>query len=325
MASDCFCNFDGGNNPWTYGGPPGDSCCNDGCRKCTDKCRTRKGSKKRDSSKQDGSFLRFDEHEKYVPGTNRQRQISGENSRQGLISRALTATARKELNGTVGHLLGIRVLTDHNPSWQTYAPKGLQYYDNWSTKTGDDAPYPCNFDNFFDLSGGPTSVTTLSRYTVTLVSETGYRTDSSQHLSMMAIGPRVGRISQFTVTIGARPGVFIAAGFDRGGRAATATTPARDLIPYQFSDIAWWMWDKAVRTGSDTATDYSGIKSVFMRDIYNPETMAILNEVFEGEKLDSTLIFGPSDRSHGNAFWPLLGSPNGNGIQRFLTDHKTAT
>lgn len=32
--------------------------------------------------------------------------------------------------------------------------------------------------------------------------------------------------------------------------------------------------------------------------------------------------FTPGDESEGNAFWPLLGNPNGNGIAWLLADHK---
>ena len=80
------------------------------------------------------------------------------------------------------------------------------------------------------------------------------------------------------------------------------------------------MWQRTVKTENP---DYSTIKSFWRRGIQNDDTSALLDEAFKGkdpaQKLIWSLTDGPDD-----AIWPLLGSPNGNGIQYFLTDNKNA-
>ncbi|KAL8930196.1 MAG: hypothetical protein Q9208_000813 [Pyrenodesmia sp. 3 TL-2023] len=71
--------------------------------------------------------------------------------------------------------------------------------------------------------------------------------------------------------------------------------------------------------------DFSGIRAFFRREIENPETMEILNEAFKGREITETLEWTPDDSSTDtNAFWALLGSPNGNGVQWLATENKVS-
>jgi hypothetical protein len=308
-TQDCWCNFDGGSNAWSYGGTPGDNCCDNACNACTNQCRDTTG----------GPFFPPRRPELAL-GKDRPRQISSKNSRRDFIAKAHAPAIRKEPWTAIGRLFDVRGLKDHQPKWQYYAPKGLQYYKDWTNKNGADAQDPCIFDDYFNLQG-PTKAK-LSETARKLLSDNEDITDSV-YLSMVATGPKDNQIADFTVTISASAGVFLANAIDRGARPED--NPPRDPIPYKFSQVAWWMWVRTVKTDNPDATDFSGIKSFWQRDVDNPDTVEILNEIFAGKDITETVKFDPSDEGPDNAFWPLLGSPNGNGMQYFLTDHKVAT
>ena len=91
------------------------------------------------------------------------------------------------------------------------------------------------------------------------------------------------------------------------------------------------MWVKSCLTANPTwvtnpsLADYSGIKYFFRREIDNADTKAILDEAFKDKDITSTLTWTPDDAGlDTNAFWALLGSPNGNGMIYLLTDNKVA-
>jgi hypothetical protein len=67
-------------------------------------------------------------------------------------------------------------------------------------------------------------------------------------------------------------------------------------------------------------TDFSNFKYHFNYNIDNAETSEILEEAV-GES-NQPKDFTPEDESRDNAFWLILGSPNGNSIAWFLADHK---
>lgn len=133
-------------------------------------------------------------------------------------------------------------------------------------------------------------------------------------------------------TISASQGVFLANTNNRGALSPVDYPPdGRPPIPQQFSQVAWWMWQKTVLTDKSewvadpNNADYSGIKSFWRRDIKNQDTISILNEVFAGKSIKEIQTWTPDDTNQDtNAFWALLGSPNRVGIQYFLKDNKNA-
>ena len=146
-------------------------------------------------------------------------------------------------------------------------------------------------------------------------------------------GPKEQPIADFSNTISAQEGVFLANGNDRGARTPENLPPdGRDPIEWQFSTVAWWMWKKTVLKDNPkweekpNEADFSGIKSFWRRMIKNADTQEILTEAFQGvEPAVITKTWTPEDPDPDkNPFWALLGSPNGNGIQYFLRDNKNA-
>jgi hypothetical protein len=236
-------------------------------------------------------------------------------------------------------LFEMRVLdrrAPHSAAWVKYAPSGVIYYQAWQDKTGDDAVYPCNFDDEFVVEP------ILSVFPASGIRDTlqaaGYGV-GREYYAITAVGPKDGAIADFVNTISATQGVFLANANNRGALPSDPADPmynpnfpnGREPVPWQFSSVAWWMWTKTVLTenpewaNDPSQADYSGIKSFWRREIDNADTMAILIEAFEGKDPKSTQTWTPEDTNQDtNPFWALLGSPNGNGIQYFLTDNKVA-
>lgn len=204
----------------------------------------------------------------------------------------------------------------HGAAWVKYAPSGARYFREWQDKTGADIVYPCNFDDFFNIvslnRAQPASGVRA------ILQEAGYGT-SREYLAISIEGPKDNPIADFTNTISATQGVFLANANDRGSPP----------VAWQFSTVAWVLWQKTVLTenpewkNDPSKADYSGIKSFWRREIDNQDTQSILNEAFTDLDVNSIQTWYPGDTNQDtNPFWALLGSPNGNGIQHFLTDNK---
>ena len=166
----------------------------------------------------------------------------------------------------------------------------------------------------------------------------GYLTDK-EYYATMVLGPKEDAIAYFQNTISAKQGVFLANANTRGYLPSDPKDPeyepevpqGRQPIPYHFSAVAWWLWQKTVLLENPawekdpSKADYSGIMSFWRRNIDNQNTVSILDEAFNGKDVAVTLTWTPEDKNQDtNAFWALLGSQNGNGIQYFLTEHEVA-
>lgn len=230
----------------------------------------------------------------------------------------------------------MRALTDHGAAWQKYAPSGARYYAAWKAKIGDDAVHPCNFEEVFRIN--PITHCQPARNVRALLEANHYGTER-EYYAIVAAGPVDSNIAQFANTISASAGVFLANDNDRGAKPSDENDPkydprypeGRKPVAWQFSTVAWLMWQKTVLLANPawaedpSKADYSGIKSFWRREIKNPDTTSILDEAFKGKDMTKTQTWTPEDTNQDtNAFWPLLGSPNGNGIQYFLTDNKVA-
>ena len=241
------------------------------------------------------------------------------------------------------HLFDVRDLysrVNHGEAWVKYAPSGAKYYKAWQDKTGDDAPLQCNFDDAFDVTL-PVRFVSPARGIRPVLVDQDYGI-GREYYAITATGPKNaadGPIADFSNTISATQGVFLANANNRGALPSDPADPlfnplfpnGRKAIPWQFSSVAWAMWQKTVLTQfpemaiDPSKADYSGIKSFWRREIDNPDTRAILEEAFKGKDIKSTQSWTPEDTNQDtNPFWALLGSPNGNGIQYFLTDNKVA-
>jgi hypothetical protein len=148
--------------------------------------------------------------------------------------------------------------------------------------------------------------------------EAGYGT-GREYLAVSIEGPKDNLIADFTNTISATQGVFLANANDRGS----------PRVAWQFSAVAWELWKRTVLTENPewkndmSKADYSGIMSFWRREIDNENTQSILREAFNDLDINSIQTWYPADTNEDtNPFWALLGSPNGNGIQHFLTDNK---
>ncbi|KAF2876956.1 hypothetical protein BDV95DRAFT_589604 [Massariosphaeria phaeospora] len=214
---------------------------------------------------------------------------------------------------------------DHTPSWIKYAPKGWTHYKRVQEAPMEDVGDPpmCELEDYFDTTMGKL----IDSKNKMVLFEKINLTPTISYIPFFAIGPKAGKSKEgeaeqaadFQDTISAEQGVFFANANSRGGEDGQKPTP------YQMSVVAWWMWKKAVMKAQapetkEEDTDFSNFKYFFRVNINNAETSEILSEAIGLDPVPKD--FTPQDKSENNAFWPLLGSPNGNTIAWFLSDHK---
>ena len=255
-----------------------------------------------------------------------------EEYRRNIFARNPSATTDDSPTAIDEHLFDVRALTDHGAAWQKYAPSGARYYAAWQAKTGNDAVYQCEFDEYFNTVR-PVALDYPADAIEPLLSSLGIGV-GYEYYDIWVNGPRNRPIANFRNTISASQGVFLAEDNDRGAllpgedrRFPTGRAP----IPWQFSSVAWWLWYKTCLTANPSweanpsLHDYSGIKHFFRRHIINADTVSILDEAFKDNDNTTTLTWTPADTDQDtNPFWALLGSPNGNGIIYFLIDNQVS-
>lgn len=279
--------------------------------------------------------------------SSKKRDIAIEDSTQArpnnLNHRTPSATTNNPPTKVEDQLFDIRALyprIPHGAAWTKYAPSGVRYYQAWKDKTGPDAVYQCNFEDDFEITL-PVKLALPARGIRDTLQAEGYGIDR-EYYAITAIGPKNaadGPYADFQNTISSSQGVFLANANNRGALPSDPADPmytdthpnGRDPVPWQFSSVAWWMWTKTVLSqnpqweANPANADYSGIKSFWRREIDNPDTKSILDDCFAGKDIHSVQKWTPEDTDiDNNPFWALLGSPNGNGIQYFLTDNKVA-
>lgn len=143
-------------------------------------------------------------------------------------------------------------------------------------------------------------------------------------------GEQQDSVGQFLKTFSPKKGVIIASTNNRHTEPDDAVNP-EPITPDHWSSIAWAQWKRACITlnpGITAATtDFSNLKVVIRNNIKNTETMSIIQESVAGKPDGQVIYFYPNDAgdtTSNNPFWPLLGSPNGNGIINMLIYHKAA-
>jgi len=235
------------------------------------------------------------------------------------------------------NLFSVRALSDRGKDWQRFAPSGTRYYKEWQEKLGDDVSYPCYLDDVLFFNE-PTKLVLPARSIREILTTEDLSIDRNYY-AITAKGPKNEPIADFQNSISPNGGVFLANGNNRGYLPSEPKDPffepafpdGRAAVPWHFSSVAWWMWKKTMLTGNplwadDTSqADYSGLKALFRRNIDNGNTVAILNEAFDGHGITDILEWTPDNPDEDvNPFWALLGSPNGNGVQYLATDNKVA-
>lgn len=220
----------------------------------------------------------------------------------------------------------------HSPAWKKYAPKGVRIFKTLQSNGMVDKVEPtiCELDAYFTLTGSVNP--TLARAKGALFEQMGV-TPTKSYLAVSARGPKEGMskngenedAATFLETISAEQGVFFANENDRGEKRENGVVTEKPT-PYQMSTVAWWLWKHVVMKSQDPSiaekdTDFSKFRYFVRVNIVNKETIEILKAPVLGD-ITTPKSFTPEDESHDNPFWPLLGSPNGNGIGWFLADHK---
>ncbi|KAJ4352566.1 uncharacterized protein N0V89_007915 [Didymosphaeria variabile] len=256
----------------------------------------------------------------------RPRQMLKKLSRRNVIEP--TSLARVS---DLDRIRSLRKRVEHKPAWKKFAPKGVKYYKMLQDKPLEDKVEPkmCELDAYFDVSKtGPTALRARSKQA--LFEKLGIASTQSYY-AFGAVGPKEGTsIADFQETISAEQGILFANANDRGEKKNGKGEVIQKPIPYQMSTVAWWMWKHTVMLSKPQGDpnsemkeedfDFSNFKYFFRVSIKNHDTLEILEEALG--KSTAPKEFTPEDQSEDNGFWPLLGSPNGNGIAWFLADHK---
>lgn len=181
----------------------------------------------------------------------------------------------------------------------------------------------CEMDAAFrNNKNGPKS---LRGFKIDLLKQIGI-TPTKSYYAFMTFGKKSDgtEVGDFFNTISAEQGIFFANANDRGERKEHGVI-TQQPVAYQMSTIAWWLWKHTVMAShahsvKEDDEDFSDLRYFFRVNIKNEETAEILQHALGDE--NGPKDFTPEDESQNNAFWPILGSANGNGIVWFLADHK---
>lgn len=126
----------------------------------------------------------------------------------------------------------------HTEAWNKYAPKGIQYYNEWKNRPADqdDKADLCNFDATYDFSQDPLAVTgpydPIKAYINGAKGQT--YTNFRWHWPK---GPTNAASAIFWNNISPVDHVIIAFSNDRGGEEEEG----EDRSPDNWSDMLWWL------------------------------------------------------------------------------------
>lgn len=205
----------------------------------------------------------------------------------------------------------------HTDAWNKYAPKGIQYYNEWKNRPADqeDKAALCNFDETYSFSKDPLAVTgpydPIKPYINGAKGQT--YTNFQWHWPK---GPTNLASAIFWNNISPVDNAIIAFSNDRGGDEEEG----EDRSPDNWSDMVWWLWLRATASGGDK----SSLSQIFRYNVDNEASKEILEEIL-GDKQDEVVTLQPDEaQSQDNGFWALLGCPNGTGMIHLVGDHKKA-
>ena len=208
-----------------------------------------------------------------------------------------------------------RVVPDRSEKWTQFAGKGQQLYDAFAAAPMADVATLCDLERQYSdpppiISGNnpdPKSRVILGTANIAVPPDAYY------YLAYLD-GNTNG--ATFSNVISPAAGAFLAT-FNSRGKPAVEET---------FSAVAWYQWVKTVKTVTPDATDFSGLKAMLRVMISNDDTIDILYEAVIYPQVDfftTAVPYTPENRDlNENPFWAILGTPNGKGIIRLLTDYK---
>ncbi|KAL8997951.1 MAG: hypothetical protein Q9169_002873 [Polycauliona sp. 2 TL-2023] len=206
---------------------------------------------------------------------------------------------------------------EHGEAWNKYAPKGIQYYNEWKNRPADqdDKADLCNFDKTYDFSQDPLSVTGPYDAIKPYISGAKGQTYTNFRWHWPK-GPTSTATAIFWNNISPVDNVIIAFSNDRGGDEEEGEDPSPD----NWSDMLWWLWLRATSESGDK----SALSQIFRYNVDNESSKEILEEIL-GDKEDEVVTLEADDaQSQENGFWALLGCPNGTGMIHMVGDHKKA-
>ncbi|KAL8712969.1 MAG: hypothetical protein Q9220_002829 [cf. Caloplaca sp. 1 TL-2023] len=232
-----------------------------------------------------------------------------------------TQSLEDEANYAESHNISQRAIIPraHTASWTKYAPKGIQYYNEWKNRpaTQDDKPALCDFDSTYDFSYTPFAVTEPFPNIKPYINGPKGQTYTNFRWHWPK-GPTNQATAIFWNNISPVDNVIVAFSNDRGGDADEGEDPSPD----NWSDMLWWLW---LRATADGAGDKAALSQIFRYNVDNEASKEILEEVL-GDKVDEVVTLEPDEAqdADGNGFWALLGCPNGTGMIHLVGDHKMA-
>lgn len=238
-------------------------------------------------------------HENYHSSDGRLSGMAIRNNRRDVVSHGKHAT--KSLIRRV----------DRSAAWNTYASKGQGYWDAFNNRD------PTIADSVL--------CNVLATYNIEQYSKTTPAASFQPFLTL--INSQMTSAYQVLLTWEAPAGKQDADLFNLfDPDSGTIVAAANDIgdAPDHWSDIAWYLWVRACLTKNPTTTTFGNVNTIIQRNIDNSDTWDIISDALSGGyTVGQPKYFTPADRDlNANAFWALLGSPNGNGIIHMLTDHK---
>lgn len=209
------------------------------------------------------------------------------------------------------------VRRDPDPTWAKYAPSGTGYWNEFQNRDlnqPDDAV--CNFATVYssNVRFGKLHPTTNRMLDKIEISKAG-------DYYLTTVGwPKEGEST--------KPALFVNQLNPGSGVIIAADNTVGDG-PDHWSAIIWNLWQQAYLSANPAenpqTADFSGMKYIVQKEITNAETAKIIEIALAGQQ-DSIRYFEPNNpddwRNPSNAFWALLGSPNGNGIINLLKRQK---
>ena len=214
-------------------------------------------------------------------------------------------------------------------TWKEAATRGKKLWNAWKAKDGPDAPpAACDFTSKYHQL---IHITRPERRLAPLLEGNGNSADPENwllcdlSLQNPRTNPQDGSVA-WSNLMNVPEGVIVALANYRG---------YPNPEPENGVEVVWYEWQQSVlqyhrEHGLDdidvNTADFSGISSYFRIQISNTQSLAVLKQAFEdGKPNDELRTWTPDDEDEDkNPFWAVLGSNNGKGIIRLLTDHKRA-